>query len=81
MKKQYRKPTINIENFKLTESIAVTCQSMTVFALNNTCYPPRSIGSDENGEAITVFYAEGCSISGDNDPTCYHAPSGNVIGS
>lgn len=72
MKKEYVKPTISFESFKLSTSVAGTC------TLDGTLSDEQSCGYDTGVGIIFVSKASGCSFEtqdGRFDGVCYDVPN------
>lgn len=74
MKKEYCKPTISFESFKMSSSIAGACEgNQADFADASSCeysYNGVSIFGTDNGA---------CIFKGDETDTCYQVPIEGVI--
>lgn len=78
MKKQYQKPIVRYESFRLSETIASGCEGIGHFGDFDSC----SVDVDFYGTVMNI-YNDGyiCEYTGvGEDPVCYHAPSeGNNV--
>lgn len=77
MKKVYEKPSIIIENFSLTTSVASNCENKTNTPSQGAC---ALIWEDEFLGKIEVFYSTmgACKThedDGEYNGICYHVPS------
>lgn len=68
MKKNYSKPTITFESFKLSTSIAGDCVQKATLSNENSCE------FEISGFKIFVEHCEFSSSDGEND-VCYHIPT------
>lgn len=80
MKKEYMKPMIVFENFRVSSSIAANC----TYEANST---EGACGLDLGGYVVFISEANGCrdmqSANGEWNSVCYHGPNpeSNVFGS
>lgn len=79
MKKPYMKPSLYVENFSLTQSIAAGCTAQKMGVGTPSYSSVTSCGWDFRGQTFFAYGLNPDCTAGELEIVCYNAPNGNIM--